>query len=244
MTNKLKYYNLYLNCLNYEDVFLRIENFLNTPGISSIFFLNAHYFNLAQKDEEYRQCLNSADLLLNDGIGVKLGGKISGISFKTNMAGTDLIPAILEKYCIHDMRKVFLLGGKPGIADEITRKRNDLNIGGFHHGYFSTEESQYVIDKINSTKCEFLIIGMGSPIQEKWFSNNRKFLKPVKICICGGAILDFMSGKVPRSPKILRQFGMEWLFRLTLEPKRLFNRYMIGNFLFIYYIFRFKLKND
>lgn len=238
---KIKYYNLWLNSINYDNAKCIIEEFLSQCGVHSILFVNAHYFNLAQKDEEYREVLNNSDLLLNDGIGIKLGGMLQGFLFKQNMNGTDFIPFVLNYYCSKSKYGVFLLGGKPGVAEGVYEQRRDLNIKGFQHGYFLDEENQKIIDKINESKSEFLIIGMGSPIQEKWLEKHREHLNNVKICICGGAILDFMSNSVPRAPQIIRNLGMEWVFRLCLEPKRLGNRYLIGNIKFIYSVFKLRL---
>lgn len=242
MNSKLNFYNIYIDSLDYQDAKTLIERFLEEGKLKTIFFLNAHYFNLAQQDKVYLDVLNSSELLLNDGIGVKLGAMLKGVSFKSNMAGTDFIPFILNWFCSKKGKKVFFLGGKPGVVDKVVDKNSDLNIGGYHHGYFCEEENNKIIGLINSSNSDFLVIGMGSPKQEKWIHDNKGKIQNVKVCICGGAILDFMSGSVPRAPKLIRKIGLEWLFRLSIEPKRLFARYVIGNFIFLQHVLKHRYR--
>ena len=162
------------------------------------------------------------------------------------MNGTDFIPNIINlanKY----KKNIYLLGGKPGIAelakDNIIAKYNSCNIVGVSDGYFDSDKNDYIVNDIVSKKTDILIVGMGGPTQELWIENNREKLEGVKIAIAGGAILDFMSGEIKRAPRFVRKFKAEWIYRLYLEPKRLFRRYIIGNFEFFYYIIKSKIVN-
>ena len=108
------------------------------------------------------------------------------------------------------------------------------------NGYFDNDEE--IVNDINNSKAELLIVGMGVPLQEKWLYLNSQKLSNVKLSVAGGAIFDFMSNKVRRAPKIIRKLKMEWIFRLLLEPKRLWRRYLIGNFKFVYYIVKGRIR--
>lgn len=241
--SKTGYYNIDIDVLNTTETLSRCLGFTNSDSNNLIFFINAHCFNLAQKNTEYKSALNKADLLLNDGIGIKIGAKISGIKIKENMNGTDLVPKILE-FARNQSKNVYLLGGIEGTA-LTAKQKTELNLPGIsivgvHNGYFDFNADQKLIDDIVHKKTEILIVGMGVPRQELWLTKNKDKLHGVKISIAGGAILDFISGRVVRAPKWMQKTGTEWIFRLMQEPFRLFNRYAFGIPLFCYNIIKLK----
>ena len=224
-----------------EEVLALLSKDIDSGRSIELFFLNAHCFNLAQKDREYFDILNSCDYLLNDGIGIKIASKIEKLVLKKNLNGTDFIPEIAEMASKKGY-KIFLLGAKDGIAEEaavkLKEKFEGLQIAGVHSGY-GLDDS--VLEMINNSKADILIAGMGVPMQEKWIRENKSKLGSVKLFVGGGAILDFLSQRIRRAPLLMRKIGLEWLFRLCLEPGRLWRRYLVGNFLFFYYILVLKL---
>lgn len=224
-----------------EEVLALLSKDIDSGRSIELFFLNAHCFNLAQKDREYFDILNSCDYLLNDGIGIKIASKIEKLVLKKNLNGTDFIPEIAEMASKKGY-KIFLLGAKDGIAEEaavkLKEKFEGLQIAGVHSGY-GLDDS--VLELINNSKADILIAGMGVPMQEKWIRENKSKLGSVKLFVGGGAILDFLSQRIRRAPLFMRKFGLEWVFRLCLEPGRLWRRYLVGNFLFFYYILVLKL---
>ena len=224
-----------------KEVLALLSKDIDSGRSIELFFLNAHCFNLAQKDREYFDILNSCDYLLNDGNGIKIASKIEKLVLKKNLNGTDFIPEIAEMAAKKGY-KIFLLGAKDGIAEEaavkLKEKFEGLQIAGVHSGY-GLDES--VLEMINNSKADILIAGMGVPMQEKWIRENKSKLGSVKLFVGGGAILDFLSQRIRRAPLFMRKFGLEWVFRLCLEPGRLWRRYLVGNFLFFYYILVLKL---
>lgn len=224
-----------------EEVLALLSKDIDSGRSIELFFLNAHCFNLAQKDREYFDILNSCDYLLNDGIGIKIASKIEKLVLKKNLNGTDFIPEIAEMAAKKGY-KIFLLGAKDGIAEEaavkLKEKFEGLQIAGVHSGY-GLDDS--VLEMINNSKADILIAGMGVPMQEKWIRENKSKLGSVKLFVGGGAILDFLSQRIRRAPLLMRKIGLEWVFRLCLEPGRLWRRYLVGNFLFFYYILVLKL---
>jgi len=240
---KTLYYNININILDTPQSLDICSEFLKSDDNHLIYFINAHCFNLAQKNESYRRVLNEADIVLNDGIGISLGAKHAGILLKENMNGTDFIPKLLE-LASNDGRNVYFLGGKEGIAIsaklKAEQKYPELKICGYRNGYFDFNNDVEVLQDIIDKKTELLIVGMGVPRQELWLAKNKDRLTGVKISIAGGAILDFISENVSRAPKWMRKTGTEWVFRLLQEPARLFQRYAIGIPLFYYYIYKLK----
>lgn len=239
---KSKLLNINIDLFDDEkEVLALLSKDIDSGRSIELFFLNAHCFNLAQKDREYFDILNSCDYLLNDGIGIKIASKIEKLVLKKNLNGTDFIPEIAEMASKKGY-KIFLLGAKDGIAEEaavkLKEKFEGLQIAGVHSGY-GLDES--VLEMINNSKADILIAGMGVPMQEKWIRENKSKLGSVKLFVGGGAILDFLSQRIRRAPLLMRKIGLEWLFRLCLEPGRLWRRYLVGNFLFFYYILVLKL---
>lgn len=241
--SKVNYYNINLDILNTEETFVKFDEFQRSGHNNLVFFINAHCFNLAQKNTEYRNAINTSDILLNDGIGIKIGAKISHIKIKENMNGTDLVPKVLA-YAEKNGNPIYFLGGKEGIAIKAKQKSEikfpGISIVGARNGYFDYNNDQEVIDDIISRKTEILIVGMGVPRQELWLTKNKDKLRGVKISIAGGAVLDFISENVIRAPLWMQKTGIEWVFRLIQEPARLFKRYAIGIPLFCYYVFKLK----
>lgn len=237
---KFNFYGVGLDLLNTKEALNLCNKYLSENNTNTIFFLNAHYYNLSCENYLYRRILNESTLLLNDGVGVSLGLKFKGINEKENMNGTDFIPKVLN-LSAQNNKKIFLLGAKEEVIKDIPKKLKkkykNINIVGFRNGYFNKEDEDKIIYEINSSGAEILIVGMGAPLQEIWINNNKNKFKNIKLIIAGGAIFDFLSEKVPRAPKMLRKLKLEWLYRLYLEPKRLFYRYVIGNILFFFNIF-------
>ncbi len=244
--SKIDFYNVKMDILNTEETLKVFEGFLQSGSPKSVFFINAHCFNIAQKNDEYRKVINDADLLLNDGIGIKLGASLLGQNVKENMNGTDFIPVALE-FAAKKNLKVYFLGAGKGVAEsaksKIEKKIKGLNIVGVHDGYFDDAEETKIIKEINEKKADMLIVGMGVPKQELWVSKNMGRFETVKISIAGGAILDFMAERFKRAPVFMQKSGLEWLFRLSNEPKRLFKRYAVGIPVFFYYAFKLKGKS-
>lgn len=196
-------------------------------------FVNAHCLNLACGDSNYRMILNCADAVWPDGSGVKLAGKILGFPIPENVNGTDMFPLLAD-----GRFSLFLLGGSHGVAEKAAERTcaayPSARIVGTASGFFADEAAEErVIAAINAARPDLLLVGMGVPRQEKWIAANRARLH-CGVAIGVGGLLDFYSGRIPRAPLWMRRFGMEWLYRLWQEPRRLFKRYVVGNPLFLW----------
>lgn len=174
----------------------------------------------AWDNEELKDALSKADLVIPDGIGVVKAAKIIGTPLKERLPGIEIGEAILE-YAANSGKKVFLLGAKPGVADAAAEKMKNiypgLNICGTNDGYF--KEDDPVIAKINMVKPDFLMVCLGAPKQELWMSANSKKLDVGLMAGLGGS-LDVFAGNVMRAPKIWQKLNAEWLYRCIKEPWR------------------------
>lgn len=246
---KYRFFNINLDFTTSKAMLEFLGDLKEYNSIRTLFFLNANCFNIAQKDSEYRDIINESDFLLNDGVGIDIAASLLKLKFSENLNGTDLIPEIL-RVATKLGYKIYFLGGEENVAIKAAEKLMKLfppiNIVGTHSGYFNKSEEALIIDDINEKSPDILVVGMGVPIQEKWIAANKDKLKSVKLCIAGGAIFDFLSGKLARAPLFIRKLRCEWLFRLLLEPKRLYKRYLIGNFVFFKHIIclSYKLENQ
>jgi N-acetylglucosaminyldiphosphoundecaprenol N-acetyl-beta-D-mannosaminyltransferase len=201
---------------------------------------NAHTLNIAFENKSYANILKKANLILRDGSGISWAAEKKGVHPKYNFVGTDFIPEFC-KITSEKVYRIFLLGARPGIAElaakSLSAKAPGIKITGCHHGYFSKDKEKHIIDIINNSKSDILLVAFGNPKQEIWIVKNLSHLK-VPVCIGVGALFDYLSGNVKRAPRWMIHLGIEWIFRLFIEPKRLWKRYLIGNPKFVYRVYR------
>ncbi|HYH95278.1 WecB/TagA/CpsF family glycosyltransferase [Hyalangium sp.] len=187
-------------------------------------FVNAHAANLGWNTPAMLESLLRSDLLLRDGIGVKLGLKAFGRPPGLNMNGTDFIPKIARAY---KGRRAALFGTRSPWLDTARQRleAEGLVVVSCHDGFSSPET---YLELAAETKPELIILAMGMPKQEDIAVRMRERLSHPVLIVNGGAILDFLGGKVTRAPEVMRSTGLEWVYRLYLEPKRLARRYLLG----------------
>ena len=171
-------------------------------------------------DEKLMKLLNSAAIQIPDGIGIVVASRIKGGKIKKRITGIDLMEKIIRRASEKSYR-VFLLGAKPGIADEaskiLEKRYPGLIIAGIMDGYFKDDDE--AVNTIKNAKPDILFVAMGSPKQEYWITKNMEKLT-VPLCMGIGGSLDVISGNVKRAPGIMRKSGLEWLYRLFKEPWR------------------------
>ncbi|WP_083508316.1 WecB/TagA/CpsF family glycosyltransferase [Erythrobacter sp. AP23] len=198
-------------------------------------FINAHCVNQARDDANYRHDIADSDLLLPDGIGIEIAARLCGSERPENLNGTDLFPQICERAAVEGTG-LFLLGGVPGVADAAAAWACDqwssLRIRGTHHGYFDPAEEDALIERINASGAGILMVGFGVPLQEGWIARNRARLQ-IPVVMGVGGLFDYYSGRIARAPLAVRKLRCEWVWRLAIEPRRMANRYLVGNVRFL-----------
>jgi exopolysaccharide biosynthesis WecB/TagA/CpsF family protein len=227
-----------INLFNFDIINDTKDNLLETifnSGRHTVSFLNAHCINLAAKDSIYRWALSKSTAILPDGSGMSLAAKINGSSIEQNLNGTDLFPSIVLGAAERHL-KIFFFGSQPDVANQASLRAKkmspDLLVAGTRHGFYQAHEEAQIIDEINASGADVLLVALGVPQQEIWIARNRHRLN-ARLVFGVGAQFDFWSGRIPRAPMLLRKTGLEWTWRLAMEPKRLFKRYIIGNPLFV-----------
>jgi N-acetylglucosaminyldiphosphoundecaprenol N-acetyl-beta-D-mannosaminyltransferase len=200
-----------------------------------IHFVHPHSLNLAAFDRDHRARLARADALLPDGVGLRVAASILGISLRGNVNGTDLLPLVCREARSRGV-PLALIGAAPGVAEQcaerLTRAARGLRIPLVSHGYLGATAAHAVAARIRSLGRVVALVGMGSPLQERWAC---RYLAsaPDATAVTVGGLFDFFSGRLPRAPEAVRDLGLEWLYRLSLEPRRLARRYLVGNPLFV-----------
>lgn len=203
---------------------------------------NVHSFNLSMQLPWFYNFLQSAEIAHCDSVGILKAIRYMGLNLPLDYRAsyTLLMPRLLD-YCNQEGFSVFLLGSKPQHLEaalaNLKQEYPNIELAG-HHGYFSRQDSlqnDVVIQQINQIKPHILIVGMGMPIQENWIRLNRHRLE-ANVVMPGGAVIDRLAGVVSDCPAFLSNIGLEWLYRLTREPKRLAARYLLGNPAFAFHI--------
>ncbi|MEW8340768.1 MAG: WecB/TagA/CpsF family glycosyltransferase [Candidatus Thiodiazotropha taylori] len=212
-------------CISLSKQRYKKTNYVVTPNVNHIVLLDS--------DEELRQSYNSASLVLIDGKPVKWSLQILGHKIQEVVPGSSLTMEIFDKVNASENTSVFLLGAKEGVAMKaasvINNKWPNISVRGYYSPPIGFEKDQHECEKIvklvNRSNPDILVIGLGAPKQEIWIHKNSQNLN-VGLALCVGATIDFISGDVKRAPLWMQKIGLEWLFRVYSEPRRLFLRYI------------------
>lgn len=210
-------------------------------GPTVLTFVNAHAVNLMHTNEHFLQAVKLSSVVLRDGIGMSLMMKSMGIKPGLNMNGTDYIPQILSR-AVQQNFDIYLLGTESPYnqkAAECIRLQGG-RVRVVEDGFQSIEHYVSLLES-SFDKDSVVVLAMGMPKQELLayvLKQHFSALPHRLLIINGGAILDFMGGKISRAPEMIRRLNMEWLYRFLKEPRRLFRRYVIGNVLFMARIVR------
>ncbi len=200
----------------------RALSFLTEEGTHAIFTPNSEIIMMAYQDPDFKKALNSADLIVADGIGVVYASRILKDPLSERVAGFDLSCQLID--AVSDGSKsLYFFGGKPGVAElaikNLTEQYPNLNVAGFSDGYFDEEKEQKIIADIKEKKPDILFVCLGAPKQEKWIDAHRAEL-PAKVMLGVGGSLDVWAGTVERAPEKYQKAGLEWLYRLKKQPSR------------------------
>ena len=191
--------------------------------------VNAEKIAIMQTDLQLREYVNHSDLINPDGIGVIWASKILGKPLKERVAGIDLMIKIVELAHKKDY-KVFFLGAKEdvvkSVVDKYTKQYSSNIIAGYRNGYFKKEEEQGIAKVIANSGANILFVAISSPAKENFLYENKKLLEKVNFVMGVGGSFDVVSGKVKRAPLWMQNFGLEWFYRFTQEPRRMWKRYL------------------
>ena len=237
--------NVAIDNIGMNELLSRLRN----GGV--VFTPNIDHLVKLQKDQKFFEVYSQADYRVCDSQLLLLAARFLGTPLKEKVSGSDLFPAYCKFYAKDDSVKVFLLGGKEGAAQTAQQKINQ-QAGrqmivetycppmGFEH---DPEECAKIVQIINESGANVLAVGVGAPKQEKWIAQHKNKLDhQIKTFLAIGATIDFEAGITNRAPNWISQAGLEWLYRLLSEPKRLWKRYLIDDPVFFLLIALQKLN--
>lgn len=220
-----------------ESIFSdQIPRYIVTP--------NAHHLVMLQRDEYFRKIYGQAFLSVPDGVPLLWAARLLGTPLRGRVNGTDLLETLCESADEKGL-KVFFLGGRPGAAklaaETLGQRLPRLHIAGVYCPPYGFENDLIELAKIRSevktAAPHILFVGLGAPKQEKWIYENYQELE-VPISVGIGVSFELVAGVVKRAPVVMQKLGLEWLFRLLMEPQRLWKRYILGNILFTLLVVR------
>jgi len=209
----------------------KVKEFLTGDTSKVIYTPNTEIVMEARKSPDFKELLNRADLIIPDGVGLIYASKIKKKALPERVTGVDLSIKMLE-IANEKGYSLFILGGKEGVAKEatenISKKYPNIRIAGYHHGFFKGThighrghaEEKGVVEKINNARPDILFVGLGAPKQEIWINENKNLLN-CKVIIGNGGTVDILAGRVKKAPEFYRKHGLEWLYRLVKDPKRI-----------------------
>ena len=242
---KVKILNLYIDNLSTVELLEKLDL---KGGI--VFTPNVDHMMKLQKDLNFYKAYSIADYKVCDGQILLYSSKFLGTPVKEKISGSDLLPTFCKYHKNNENIKIFLLGAAEGVAKKAQQTINsklgrDIVVDAYSPSFgFERNENECleIVDKINKSGATVLVIGVGSPKQEKWIYKYRLKLKNIRIFLAVGASIDFMAGHKKRCPKWMSEVGLEAFYRIICEPRRLWRRYLIEDPPFFWLILKQKIN--
>ena len=227
--------NTYINNVTMPETIVAIERMIETDKKSYVVAINVDVVMKIEKDAYLKNIVDNASMVLVDGKPLVWISKLYGKPLKAKISGSDLVPLLCE-VAAEKGYKIFIIGGKDGIAEQAKEKLESqlpkIKIVGTYAPPFGFEKDESELNKINQmiskAHPDLLITCFGCPKQEKWiYENIEKY--DAKVSVCAGATVDFLAGNVKRAPHWMSEHGLEWFYRFLQEPKRMFKRSFVDD---------------
>lgn len=241
VSNRVGILNVQLDNLSMRELLEQLESgVVLTPNVDHLMKL--------QHDGEFFRVYQLADYRVCDSQVLMYAARILGTPLREKISGSDFFPAFCDFHRHNEDISIFLLGAAPGVADTARLRINrrtgrEIVIDSYSPSYgFERNERECleIIDMINRSGATVLAVGVGAPKQEKWIFKYKDRFTNIKIFLAVGATIDFEAGTIQRSPKWISRLGLEWLFRISQDPQRLWKRYLLEDVPFLWLLFKQK----
>lgn len=222
-----------------DEVISLFHRVISERKSAQVSFANAQTVAMCWRDRSLRDVINRSTYTFPDGMSIVWGGRMAGLPIRHRIAGPDAMEELCRQ-AVPNGHRIFLLGTSTqnlsALRQALERKCPGINIAGAYSppmaSRFSPEQTSAMLDAVNATDADILFVGLSFPKQERWIGENLHRIK-APLVLGVGAAFDFLSERIPRAPDWLQERGLEWLFRLWCEPRRLWRRYLWGNLIFL-----------
>ena len=242
--SRYNFLNTTVDNLSRKETLAKIKETIEDKQQLHHVVVNAGKIVAMQTDLQLRQSVNESDIINADGQAVVWASKILNKPLKERVSGIDIMIDLVELAAINKY-KIFFLGAKEEIVKTVvskyTEQYSSAIIAGYRNGYFKKEEEQDIARQISESGANILFVAISSPTKENFLYHNKDLLKNVNFVMGVGGSFDVVSGKVKRAPLWMQNFGLEWFYRFTQEPKRMWKRYLVGNSKFIILVIKERL---
>ena len=229
-----------IDTFSFEEAISKAKELIDGKSVAQVVTINPEMFEYASKDADFTNIVKEAEMVIPDGVGVKLALQINGVK-TARIPGVDFAKRLLEESAQNGI-PVAIVGAKEEIiskaVENLQNEINGLNIVYYHNGYFDNDEEIY--NELSKKSPKLVLVAMGSPRQEEFIYNAKNALKPCLMVGIGGS-LDVWSGNVKRAPKIFQILGLEWFYRTITQPSR-FKRIFPTLPLFVIKAFNYKFS--
>ena len=240
--NRYPILNTYVNAISMGETIAEIEKIIKSGVPTQHVVINALKINLMNEDTELRRKVNSCPLINADGASILWAAKKLGIPLKERVAGIDLFLELV-KVAADKGYKIYLFGAKEEVVQKVKNifleQYPSLKIVGVRNGYFKEDNESEIVSDMVTSGADMMFVAFSSPKKEYWIN---KYLNEIQIpFVMGvGGSFDVVAGVTNRAPKWMQNHGLEWFYRFIQEPRRLWNRYIIGNWKFVLYTYKIK----
>lgn len=243
MDKRIRIFNTYVDNLSMKETVAKVSNIIEEKTVTQHVVLNASKINLMEKDSQLLDIVNSCSIINADGASILWAAKQFGFSLKERVTGIDLFMNLLS---LADQKKysIYLFGAKEevvhSVASIIQKDFPNVIISGYRNGYFTDNDNDLIVRQIAESKADMLFVAFSSPMKEYWINDHIDNLNVPFVMGVGGSF-DVIAGVTKRAPLWMQNHGLEWFYRFIQEPKRMFNRYIIGNIKFVAITYKYKL---
>lgn len=241
---RVHFLNTSVDSLTMEESIDRVRTIIRAGRPVQHVVVNAAKIVMMQKDERLRKIVNSCELINADGQAVVWAAKVLGHELPERVAGIDLMHEVIKLAAAEGYR-VYFFGATEEVVQKVVATMQAsypaLQVAGFRNGYFSAEDDAEIIRAINDSRADIVFLGFSSPRKEYWLAEHLQELK-APFCMGVGGSFDVIAGVTRRAPVWMQKAGLEWFYRFSQEPGRLWRRYLVGNSKFMALVLREMIK--
>ena len=245
MNKKIDFLGIPIAALTMQETLEKIEKCIESNQHIHHSVVNAGKVVLMKEDKKLEKSVLEADLINADGQSIVWAARFLGKNLPERVAGIDLMENLVRK-SFEKGYKCFFFGAKEEVVSRLIQNYSKLYskdiISGFRSGYFNTKDEENIVNEIVASRANVLFVAITSPKKEIFLNKFKEKLKNINFIMGVGGSFDVISGKTKRAPLYMQKIGLEWFYRLFQEPQRMWRRYLVGNFKFLFIVLSAKFK--